>query len=205
VSRVTQAHVDARTDSIVHAAMKSFVDKGIEAATVQDIATEAGISAGAIYRYFPGKEHVLRGVLEHFHEENRQMFAAVRAVSTTPLEALERAAFYALDKHEDKANCALWMEMSLASWRYGLTKERIDCWTDVGDHIEELVREAQEAGQIDPSLDSHGVALLFLATVKGMMALTFELNGSANKELFKSMIKEMVSRFAPAATLASTI
>jgi hypothetical protein len=38
-----------------------------------------------------------------------------------------------------------------------------------------------------------------------MMALTFELNGSANKELFKSMIKEMVSRFAPAATLASTI
>jgi AcrR family transcriptional regulator len=158
VSRVTQAHVDARTDSIVHAAMKSFVDKGIEAATVQDIATEAGISAGAIYRYFPGKEHVLRGVLEHFHEENRQMFTAVRAVSTTPLEALERAAFYALDKHEDKANCALWMEMSLASWRYGLTKERIDCWTDVGDHIEELVREAQEAGQIDPSLDSHGVA-----------------------------------------------
>jgi TetR/AcrR family transcriptional regulator, transcriptional repressor of aconitase len=202
VTRVTQAHVDARTDSIVHAAMKSFVEKGIDAATVQDIATEAGISAGAIYRYFPGKEHVLRGVLEHFHLENREMFAAARADTNSPLEALERAAFWALENHASKESCALWMEMSLASWRYGLTKERIDCWTDVGDQIEELVREAQAAGEIEPSLDSHGVALLFLATVKGMMALSFELNGSADISLFKSMIKEMVGRFAPQPALA---
>lgn len=202
MSRVTQAHVDARTDSIVHAAMKSFVDKGIDAATVQDIATEAGISAGAIYRYFPGKEHVLKGVLEHFHEENRQMFAAARAETNSPLEALERAAFWALENHTSKESCALWMEMSLASWRYGLTKERIDCWTDVGEHIEGLVREAQEAGQLDPSLDSHGVAMLFLATVKGMMALSFELNGSADVSVFKDMIREMISRFAPVGTTA---
>ncbi|HEX5939629.1 MAG TPA: helix-turn-helix domain-containing protein, partial [Dehalococcoidia bacterium] len=179
-------------------AMKSFVEKGIDSATVQDIATEAGISAGAIYRYFPGKEQVLKGVLEHFHEENRQMFARARAEASSPLEALQRAAFMALDDHANKESCALWMEMSLASWRYGLAEQRIDCWTDVGDQIEELVREAQAAGQIDPSLDSQAVALLFLATVKGIMALTFELNGSADISMFKSMVQEMVSRFAPA-------
>jgi AcrR family transcriptional regulator len=198
MSRVTQAHVEARTDSIVHAAMKSFVDKGIDAATVQDIATEAGISAGAIYRYFPGKEQVLKGVLEHFHEENRQMFAQARAGSSSPLEALRRAGFMALENHSNKESCALWMEMSLASWRYGLTEERIDCWTDVGDQIEELVREAQAEGELEQSLDPHDLAMLFLATVKGMMALSFELNGSADVSLFKRMMGEMVDRFAPA-------
>ena len=203
MTRVTQAHVDARTDSIVHAAMKSFVEKGIDSATVQDIATEAGLSAGAIYRYFPGKEQVLRGVLEHFHLETREMFAAARAGAGSPLEALQRAAFLALESHASKESCALWMEMSLASWRYGLTKERIDCWTDVGDQIEQLVREAQAENQIDAALDAHGVALLFLATVKGMMALSFELNGSADIELFKGMMQEMVRRFAPSAATAT--
>ncbi|MEX2237068.1 MAG: TetR/AcrR family transcriptional regulator [Dehalococcoidia bacterium] len=197
MSRVTQAHVDARTDSILHAAIDSFVKKGVEVSTMQDIATHAGMSAGAIYRYFPGKTEVLKGVLDQFHEGSRELFAAAREGASSPREAIERAAYLALEEDGNKAGSALWMEMALASQRYGLAKERSECWVYVVDHLEQLIREAQGVREIDPEADARGLALLFLATVKGMMALTLELNGAADQALFRKMIKEVMDRFAP--------
>ena len=40
--RVTQAHIDAREDSIVEAALVLFARKGIERTTVQEIAAVKG-------------------------------------------------------------------------------------------------------------------------------------------------------------------
>ena len=39
-------------------AMRLFVEKGIAETTVRDIATEAGIAEGTLYRHYPGKEEM---------------------------------------------------------------------------------------------------------------------------------------------------
>lgn len=49
------------------AATKLFADQGFENTAVQDIAAEAHVSVGTVYRYFPSKEHVLDGIHHRFH------------------------------------------------------------------------------------------------------------------------------------------
>src|SRR5689334_18685391 len=63
MAKVSEAHLEARRQSILDAAAAVFSRKGLEAATMAEIATEAGISPGAIYRYFANKEDLARGCM----------------------------------------------------------------------------------------------------------------------------------------------
>jgi AcrR family transcriptional regulator len=47
---------DQTRELIARTALKLFVDKGIDGATIRDIAAMAGIAEGALYRHYPGKE-----------------------------------------------------------------------------------------------------------------------------------------------------
>ncbi|MDP3854845.1 TetR/AcrR family transcriptional regulator [Phenylobacterium sp.] len=53
-----------RPDEIVAAAFEIFSEKGFAAARLDDIATRAGVSKGAIYLYFATKEDIFRAVVE---------------------------------------------------------------------------------------------------------------------------------------------
>lgn len=55
---------EARPDEILDAALAVFTEKGFDAARVDDIASRAGLSKGAIYLYFDSKEALLRGLIE---------------------------------------------------------------------------------------------------------------------------------------------
>lgn len=55
---------EARPDEILDAALAVFTEKGFDAARVDDIASRAGISKGAVYLYFDSKEALLRGLIE---------------------------------------------------------------------------------------------------------------------------------------------
>lgn len=49
---------------IVEAAEQVFADKGLPSAKMSDIAELAGISAGNLYRYFPGKEALFDAIVD---------------------------------------------------------------------------------------------------------------------------------------------
>lgn len=55
---------DARPDEILDAALAVFTEKGFDAARVDDIATRAGLSKGAVYLYFDSKDALLKGLIE---------------------------------------------------------------------------------------------------------------------------------------------
>ena len=54
---------EARPDEVLDAALELFVEKGFSATRVEDIATRAGLSKGAVYLYFPSKEAILEGLV----------------------------------------------------------------------------------------------------------------------------------------------
>ncbi|MGE3867266.1 MAG: TetR/AcrR family transcriptional regulator [Hyphomonadaceae bacterium] len=54
----------ARPDELLNAALDEFIAKGFDAARIEDIARRAGLSKGAVYLYFAGKEELLRGLIE---------------------------------------------------------------------------------------------------------------------------------------------
>ncbi|GAB3259317.1 TetR/AcrR family transcriptional regulator [Chitinimonas naiadis] len=54
---------DARPGEILDAALDLFVARGFAATKVEDIGRAAGVTAGTIYRYFAGKEEILKALI----------------------------------------------------------------------------------------------------------------------------------------------
>jgi len=52
---------------IERAALKLFVNKSVEGATTREIADEAGVSEGALYRHYPGKDELALALFMETH------------------------------------------------------------------------------------------------------------------------------------------
>ena len=59
------AHGSTPRDRIVNAARKLFGSKGFHATTTAELATEAAVSVGQIYRHFESKDDIVVAVAEH--------------------------------------------------------------------------------------------------------------------------------------------
>jgi len=60
---------EVRRAQILDAAARVFVEKGPSAATMDDVAAEAGVAKGTIYLYFDSKEQLLRSLGNRYTEE----------------------------------------------------------------------------------------------------------------------------------------
>ncbi len=72
---------------LLDAAEKVLEEDGLDAATVPAIAKRAGVSVGVVYRRFPNKEALIRGVYERYlwriREQNGMMLSALAHVRMT--------------------------------------------------------------------------------------------------------------------------
>ena len=53
-----------RQQEIIDAAREEFVEKGYGAASIRDIALRCGMSMSALYHYYPGKQDLLKAILD---------------------------------------------------------------------------------------------------------------------------------------------
>lgn len=60
--RVSAEHLAARRQQILDAARRCFVTDGFHATSMQQVIGEAGLSVGAVYRYFPSKNDLIVGI-----------------------------------------------------------------------------------------------------------------------------------------------
>src|SRR3954471_22281949 len=67
-----------RRKLILDAAERSFSRSGFHRTTMQDVAAEAGMSPGNLYRYFQSKDALVRGLCERDRAELASEFMAVR-------------------------------------------------------------------------------------------------------------------------------
>src|SRR5918995_5580677 len=68
-----------RRTQILNAAERSFCRSGFHRTTMQDVAAEAGMSPGNLYRYFPSKDALVAGLCERDRAGLANEFAEVRA------------------------------------------------------------------------------------------------------------------------------
>ena len=61
--RVTADHLEARRAEILRAALRCFARDGFHTTSVRDVVRESGLSAGAVYSYFPSKAELVAGAV----------------------------------------------------------------------------------------------------------------------------------------------
>jgi AcrR family transcriptional regulator len=92
--RLTRAEQQAQTRTrLIESAARVFARRGFQAASVEEIAEEAGYSHGAVYSNFDGKGELFLAVFEEYMAERVRELADTQAAlpDDAPLEARARA------------------------------------------------------------------------------------------------------------------
>jgi AcrR family transcriptional regulator len=92
--RLTRAEQQAQTRArLIDAAARVFARRGYQAASVEEIAEDAGYSHGAVYSNFEGKADLFLAVFEDYMAERVRELAETQAAlpEDAPLEARARA------------------------------------------------------------------------------------------------------------------
>ncbi|MEO8541760.1 MAG: helix-turn-helix domain-containing protein [bacterium] len=118
MARVSDAHLEARRQSILSAATKVFSHKGIASATMAEIASEAGISPGAIYRYFENKEELARGCMNESAEAIKNAWANPAALELS-FNELAALTFAGISTPEEAVDTQMFLEQMLIGVRDG--------------------------------------------------------------------------------------
>lgn len=61
--RITESHRAAQEERFIDAARRCFTRLGVEGTSMEQIRTEAGVSAGLMYRYFASKDDMIRAAI----------------------------------------------------------------------------------------------------------------------------------------------
>lgn len=91
-------------EDILQAAARAFSEKGIHAATMQDIAREAGYTAASLYTYFDSKDRILEALKELVVREFAATFDEPVPDGLTlrqRLELLMYRQYQVLERHRD--------------------------------------------------------------------------------------------------------
>ncbi|MEU6218605.1 TetR/AcrR family transcriptional regulator [Streptomyces sp. NPDC047022] len=96
MARVSQEHLDARRRQILEGAVLCFARNGFHATSMQDVLKEAGLSAGAVYRYFSSKDELIAAVVGEVLDVLTETYEGAAVETPPPLpdvlvsRALER-------------------------------------------------------------------------------------------------------------------
>lgn len=94
MARLTRVEQQAQTRArLIAAGASVFARRGFQAASVEEIAEEAGYSHGAVYSNFTGKDELFLAVFEDYMAERIRELAETQALlaEDAPLEARARA------------------------------------------------------------------------------------------------------------------
>lgn len=82
--RVSEEHLSARREQILAAAWQCFSRNGFHMTSMQDIFEESGLSAGAVYRYFPGKIDLIKATAERVSQGLAGAFDIIETADPVP-------------------------------------------------------------------------------------------------------------------------
>jgi AcrR family transcriptional regulator len=115
---------------LLEVARRLFTDPGYAAVSTEQIVREAGVTRGALYHHFKGKQDLFRAVFEEIEQEMAARIATAALSDTDPWEQQRRATGAFLDNCLDPAVQRIALTdspsvLGLAAWReieerYGL-------------------------------------------------------------------------------------
>jgi TetR/AcrR family transcriptional regulator, cholesterol catabolism regulator len=155
-----------RDQEVLNAAVKVFHERGYAAATVQDVADELGILKGSLYHYIDTKEDLLFRLCEAVHRDVEAILEDVRSVEG--VTALERLDLFV--RRQVEYNLEHLPEISVyyhdADQLEGSRKDAVISMRRANTaFVSALIKEAQDAGEAEASIDARLLTNCLFATI----------------------------------------
>jgi AcrR family transcriptional regulator len=142
---------EATRQELVEAATRLFAERGYEDTSIEAVLGEAGVSRGALYHHFAGKEALFEAVLEEVERGVAQAVVDAVAGVTDPVAALREGTKAWLELTTDPVvrRISLVDAPSVVGWEkwrgiderhgFGLTKHALESLAEAGHVRPELV------------------------------------------------------------------
>jgi AcrR family transcriptional regulator len=172
MTRVAAYYAESRTAEILDAAWRCFARRGYHQTTMQDIAAEVDLTPGALYRYYPGKEAILKAISDRSLTEDSTQMAGARTAAGEPIGSLEflreaMVAFFAGDEFECAARVAIELRPEFLRNQDLLPGVRENLRM-VREELVALMTEARRRGQLVPDADPEALAVLAMCVNEAM-------------------------------------
>ncbi|MDI2130177.1 TetR/AcrR family transcriptional regulator [Yinghuangia seranimata] len=154
---------------VIDAAREVFIESGPDA-PLDEIARRAGVGIATLYRRFPDREDLIRGVVVDTFDKVRAAAERADEESAEPLEALRSFMHYALD-----AKIAATMPALIG--RVMVDEEFDAMRRSLGEHVEALIQRAQAAGKIRPDIVFGDITLMLMRLSRPLAPVTDALLG----------------------------
>lgn len=179
MARVSQEHLDARRRQILDGAALCFARNGFHATSMQDVLKEVGLSAGAVYRYFRGKEELIGAIVGEVLEHIQETFEA--AAEETPPPPPDVLVGHALGQvlgrkpGAQEGEASYFPRLIVQVWAETLRNEELAALIKQGyDKVRvawvKIVEGYQEAGMMRADIPADHVARVMVATAQGFAA-----------------------------------
>jgi AcrR family transcriptional regulator len=201
--KITDERRETRREQILEAARACLQEHGLEAVSMEMIIARSGLSTGAVYGYFKGKDEIINAVVtDGTAAMGRQLVPILRNPEPPPLpqfveQMLRTIAAFGSDKPGGLDRLLI----SLHGWSHSQSNPGLQAITRAAyrsqrDLFADTVRRWQAAGTFDPDADPHGVAQLLQSIILGFVAQR-ALAGDADVQAHVSAL-DALARHCPA-------
>jgi AcrR family transcriptional regulator len=172
VPRVSDDHLAARRQQILSAALRCFARDGFHATSMRDVVRESGLSAGAVYSYFPSKEELVAAAVEpilgQLSAALDDALGAVEPPSPTAVVGLllERIVPVATGGEVD------FTRVAVTAWGEALRDRAVQglaegTYRAVRDRLADVVVRWRDAGHLAAGVDVEALAQVVFSLVTG--------------------------------------
>ena len=168
--RVSEAHLAARRQQILDAAQRCFTRDGFHNTSMQDVIAEAGLSVGAVYRYFKSKNDLITSIAESVVGAASAMFEelAEHEPALSPTDAAERA----IEFVERQTGPDGLFRIALQVWAEAMRDPALaafvsDAYSRMRGHFTLLASRARDAGKLPADADVEAVGAVLFGMVPG--------------------------------------
>lgn len=200
---------EERRTRILDAAEACFVRHGFHRATMNDVAAEAGMSPGNLYRYFPSKDAIVAGLAERDRAAVAEDFSGIEAHPEMMQAFADLARRHLADAPAKKAVLCLemWAEATRNPAMAAICR---DFEREMSARLSDLYRRFQErVASPAPGADPEAVARLALVMADGIMvrrALSPDFVPGPIIDAMLTLIgAALEGRFDPTGTVPSTL
>ncbi|MDT0610936.1 TetR/AcrR family transcriptional regulator [Streptomyces lancefieldiae] len=201
MARVSQAHLDARRRQILDGAARCFARNGFHATSMQDVLKEVDLSAGAVYRYFSGKEELIEAIVTEVLGTVRDMYerAALESPPPMPDELIVRTLTHMTQGRSAVGEDGEWLfpRLMIQVWAETLRNEQLSATLSEGfgkvrAAWVKVVARYQETGMMRDDVDPDAVVRTLMATAQGLGA-QYALFGGFPHEALRAGMRGLLS------------
>jgi AcrR family transcriptional regulator len=193
-SAVSQAVQHSPRQRIIDAAVACFARSGFHGASMHEICAEAGMSPGALYRYFPSKVAIIAAIAEAERAHHAAFFERM-AEADDPVEALAGIGIDALEQMLAGPNAALCAETMAEAIRNPDIRAMFDRnIREARAAVVLALRRGQARGAVDPTLDVETACQLVMAMGDGL-AVHQALDPTLTTARFRPVLQLLLRRF----------